>query len=109
MEHLPGTFRDHFPEFLRILKPSGKMIFSVPGPDMSKPTVEGGEHMASDAERIAAFGQFNHLRRFGNDLPTFLKAHAGAQFSWDGLTSEERATLGANPGSNRFMIWTKDP
>lgn len=107
LEHIPGTFRDHLPGFARILKPGGKMIFSVPGPRAGQNTVEGGEHFDSDEQRIAEFGQFNHLKRFGKDLPEFLDTMPGGEFAWDGISPEERADLGALAKSNRFMIWTK--
>lgn len=107
MEHIPGTYRDHIPAFCRILKPGGKLIFSTPGPDMNALTEEGGEHFATDAERKAKFGQYNHLKKFGRDLPEFLNGLEGGTFAWDSLTTADRAKLGARPGSNRFMIWEK--
>jgi len=108
MEHIPGHFRDHFPGFCRILKPGGKLIFSVPGPNMRALTKEGGEHLASDEERKAQFGQYNHLRAFGRDLPEFLAGLPGGSFAWDDLDDAERARLGCGSKSARFMIWTRD-
>ena len=82
LEHIPGTFRDHLPGFARILKPGGKMIFSVPGPRMQQMTEEGGEHLDAE-ERVARFGTPVHLKQFGRDLPDFLREMPGGSFEWD--------------------------
>jgi phosphoglycolate phosphatase len=107
MEHIPGPFRDLLPQFARIIKPWGYHIFSVPGPDARNDTVEGGEHMASDAERLAAFGQEDHVRQFGKDLPEALEALPNGQFSWDKISTADRAALNVAPYSNRFLVWRK--
>jgi len=108
LEHIPGSFRDHLAEFGRILKPGGHLIFSVPGPKMSVLTVEGGEHLASDAERLRVFGQADHLKLFGRDLPDFLAGLPGGAFAWDPLSAAERQAIGVAENSNRFLVWRKD-
>ena len=74
LEHLAGDWRDHLLEFLRILKPGGKMIYSVPGPIRAGSlTEDGGEHFESDTERTQRFGQRDHYKRFGADLFDYLR------------------------------------
>lgn len=109
LEHVPGTFRDHIPALLRVLKPGGRMICSVPGPRMNAETVEGGELLATDEERLEKFGKIDHFKRFGRDLPEFMAEARGGRFEWDGLTTQERASCGAGLKSCKFMIWTKYP
>jgi phosphoglycolate phosphatase len=108
LEHIPGSFRDHLRGFARILKPGGHHIFSVPGPKGSMLTVEGGEHLASDAERLAKFGQGDHFKMFGHDLPGFLAELPGGSFAWDDLSDADRAEINVAPLSNRFLVWRKD-
>jgi phosphoglycolate phosphatase len=108
LEHIPGQFRDHLPEFARLLKPGGYHIFSIPGPKMSQDTEEGGEHLGSDDERLARFGQVDHYKIFGRDLPVFLSALPGGSFSWDDLSDDDRAAINVAPNSNRFLVWKKD-
>lgn len=72
LEHIPGHWKDHLLEFQRLLAPKGIMFFSVPGPSRKAITLEGGEHLASDSERKALFGQEDHVRRFGSDLEEHL-------------------------------------
>ena len=108
LEHIPGHFGDHLDEFRRILAPGGSMIFSLPGPKMSALTVEGGEHLETDAERLAQFGQEDHFKAFGRDLIEKMEEAPGMSFSWDPLSDAERAALSIPPGSNRFMSWTTD-
>jgi SAM-dependent methyltransferase len=110
LEHIHGTFRDHIPPICRILKPGGMTIFSVPGPDPDAPTtIEGGEHLPDDAERVRTFGQADHVRRFGRDLLEFMESLPNGKFSRDDITVQDRAAISVKPGSNRFLIWTKHP
>jgi len=68
LEHIPGSYRDHLRAFTRLLAPGGKMIFSIPGPYVGQRTVEGGEHLFSDAERLEKFLQGDHFKLIGEDL-----------------------------------------
>ncbi|MGI9514643.1 MAG: class I SAM-dependent methyltransferase [Anderseniella sp.] len=107
LEHLPGHWCDHLEEFKRLLAPSGQMIFSLPGPIMSQLTEEGGEHLSSDEERTAKFGQHDHFRQFGSDLITCMQDSEGMQFEYDDVSDAERERLNVGTGKDRLMIWTK--
>jgi len=107
LEHIPGSFRDHVNEFCRMLKPGGCMIFSVPGPTTNRVTIEGGEHLSSDAERLAKFGQRDHLKLFGQDLAQYMASIPGGDFSLDGLSSNQRAQISIPPMSTRFLLWRR--
>lgn len=107
MEHIPGPFQNTLMAQFRVLKIGGRLIFSIPGPRMSQDTVEGGEFMASDDERMAVFGQANHLKRFGRDLPGFMEGVEQGQFRFDALTWQERVAISVRPGSDRVMVWEK--
>lgn len=107
LEHIPGSFRDHVNEFCRMLKPGGCMIFSVPGPTTNRITIEGGEHLSSDAERLAKFGQHDHFKLFGQDLAQHMASIPGGDFSFDGLSNSQRAQLSIPPLSTKFLLWRR--
>ena len=108
LEHIPGTFRDHILPVCRILKPGGMTIFSVPGPQVDAPiTIEGGEHLPDDAERVRKFGQADHVRRFGRDLLEFMESLPNGRFTKDDLTDRDRAGISVKPRSNSVLIWAK--
>ncbi|MCG6859301.1 MAG: class I SAM-dependent methyltransferase [Salaquimonas sp.] len=107
LEHIPGHWKDHLTGLVRWLKPGGVMIFSIPGPYRDGPTVEGGEHLPSDAERLEKFLQEDHFRLFGNDLEPFLRDLEGGELLSDGVTDERRAELGVRPGKAPFFVWRK--
>lgn len=107
LEHVPGHYRDHLCALLRLLRPGGLMIFSVPGPYMDRDTKEGGEHLASDAERLAQFLQEDHFKRFGRDFVAGLATLAGASLIGDGVTDARRAELGVRPSKSPFFILSK--
>lgn len=76
LEHIPGSFKLHIDEFFRILKPGGVMAFTIPENRIKSgtiKTVEGGEFLESDAERLKMFGQIDHYKYFGLDLLDYLK------------------------------------
>jgi SAM-dependent methyltransferase len=109
LEHVPGHWRDHIAALMRIVKPGGLMIFSVPGPYMDRDTVEGGELLASDRERLEKFLQEDHFRLFGRDLESHLESLAGTALLADGVTDAKRAELGVRPGKAPFFILRKEP
>ena len=109
LEHVPGHWRDHVAKLLRVVKPGGLMIFSVPGPYMDRDTVEGGEHLASDKERLEKFLQEDHLKLFGRDFVRHLHAMEGAVLLPDGVSEETRARLSVRPGKAPFFILRKQP
>ena len=104
--YMPGKYRDTLAEIARILKPGGHHIFSVPGPDLSMTTQEGGEHLDDD-EREKVYGKYGHIKKMGKDLIETLKALPGGQFRYDELSNEDRARIGVTPGSNRLLLWRK--
>lgn len=109
LEHVPGHWRDHIVKLLRVVKPGGLMILSVPGPYMDRDTVEGGEHLASDAERLEKFLQVDHLKLFGRDFIQHLRTIEGASLLPDGVSDETRASLSARPGKSPFFVLRKQP
>lgn len=104
LEHVPGHYGDHLVALLRLLRPGGLMIFSVPGPYMDRDTQEGGERLASDAERLELFLQEDHLKRFGRDFVGRLASLDGARLIGDGMTDARRAELGVRPAKSPFFI-----
>ncbi|MCB1463035.1 MAG: methyltransferase domain-containing protein [Nitratireductor sp.] len=108
LEHIPGHWKDHLAGLFRWLKPGGMMIFSVLGPYKGNPTVEGGEQLASDAERIERFGLKDHLKMFGDDFAPFLRDMKGAKLLDDGVSDERRAEISVRPGKAPFFVWRKD-
>ena len=106
LEHIPGSYKEILLMFSRIIKPWGYHIFSVPGPNLRCDTVEGGEFL-TDGERTAQFGQSDHVRMFGRDLPETLKSMPNGTFSWDNISNEDRAAISVGPWSNRFLVWRK--
>ncbi|MFK5977644.1 MAG: methyltransferase domain-containing protein [Rhizobiaceae bacterium] len=107
LEHIPGHYGDHLIAFTRMLAPGGKMIFSVPGPYLDRQSVEGGEHLASDAERLEKFLQEDHYKMLGADFVDFLRGMEGGALISDGITPEIREQLNVRPGKAPFFVWQK--
>jgi len=107
MEHIPGHYGDHLHAFVRLLAPGGKMIFSVPGPYKGTKTREGGEHLASDAERLEKFLQEDHFRLFGDDLIETLESLPGGTLLADGMDDPLRAGISVRPGKAPFFVWQR--
>ena len=108
LEHIPGHYGDHLRAFTRLLAPGGKMIFSIPGPYLDRPTREGGEHLASDAERLEQFLQEDHYKMIGDDFFDVLDALPGGKRLEEGVSEERRAALSVRPGKAPFFIWQRD-
>lgn len=90
-EHIPGHWKDCIYPFMRIVKPGGKMIFTVPwGSRPPELTVEGGEHLKTDDERTKLFGQRDHLRLFGLDLIEYLSQLDGFKFEMDSIDAVDK-------------------
>lgn len=68
LEHIPGSFKEHLDEFVRLIKPGGYMVFTLPQVRMNCDTIEGGEYLSTDADRLKAHGQGDHYKTFGKDL-----------------------------------------
>ncbi len=107
LEHIPGHWRDHVTALMRVVKPGGLMIFSVPGPYMAHATREGGENLATDAERLEQFLQEDHFKLFGHDFVEGLGKMAGVELVPDGVTDQRRAQLCVRPGKAPFFILGK--
>lgn len=60
-------------ELLRVTAPGGKAILQVPWCDDLDTTIDDGP-LASDEERLIAYGQIDHVRVFGKDYPDRLRA-----------------------------------
>lgn len=71
LEHIPGDFRDHVASFTRIMRKGGSMLFSVPS---IKPyaSIQGGEYLSSDEDRIRLHGQSDHYKTFGCDFIEYM-------------------------------------
>jgi SAM-dependent methyltransferase len=71
LEHIPCAVDSVLAATMRALKPGGRLIFGIPIADGI--TVENLWPDLTREERIATFGQHDHLRRFGSqDFPRFL-------------------------------------
>lgn len=71
LEHVPSHL-DAKQEVYRILRKGGHCIFTVPQRDKLKTTYEDST-ITSKADREKAFGQFDHLRMYGDDFNLFLE------------------------------------
>ena len=107
LEHIPGHFGDHLRGFARIVKPGGYMIFSVPGPYLDRKTVEGGELLSSDAERLERFLQEDHFKLLGADFVEFVAEMEGGGLLDDGVDDAIRQKLSVRPGKAPFFVWHK--
>ena len=107
LEHIPGHYGDHLAAFTRLLAPGGRMIFSIPGPYAGQSTREGGEHLATDAERLEQFLQEDHYRLFGDDFVPTLQSLPGGSLRMDDLEDADREGLSVRPGKARFYIWQR--
>ena len=65
LEHVPNDI-DAMKELFRVLKKNGEAILQVPISKNSKKTYEDFS-ITNPEERIAAFGQFDHVRIYGQD------------------------------------------
>jgi SAM-dependent methyltransferase len=108
LEHIPGSYKDHLPEFARILKPGGTMVLSIPGPYLDLDTKEGGEHFEDDKQRLKQFLQEDHFKVFGRDFEPFLASMAGGTLISDGIDDELRQSISVRPGKAPFFVWQKD-
>ncbi len=77
LEHIPGDYRDHLRQFVRLLGPGGHMIFTLPGVSRTLKTVQGGENLPSDEERLRLHGQSDHYKSFGYDLIEWFNSAPG--------------------------------
>jgi SAM-dependent methyltransferase len=71
LEHIPND-RLAMSELYRVLKPNSRAILQVPYSPILETSLED-EAIASPEEREINFGQFDHVRLYGNDYPKRLK------------------------------------
>jgi len=72
LEHVPD-YRRALREVHRVLCPTGWGIFTVPQKDGLTATYEDSS-VATSKDREEHFGQWDHLRIFGDDFPIILQA-----------------------------------
>lgn len=101
LEHIPGDYRDHLAQFVRILRPGGHMVFTLPGISKSARTVQGGEHLSSD-QRLRLHGQSDHYKSFGYDLVEWFKSATGSFGPMD-IPFDVRSALRA-PADSIFVF-----
>lgn len=82
LEHIPGDYRDHLTQFVRLLRSGGHMVFTVPGISRSSKTVQGGENLPSDEERLRLHGQSDHYKSFGYDFIDWFGSAPGNFAPW---------------------------
>jgi SAM-dependent methyltransferase len=101
LEHIPGDFRDHLVQFVRILRPNGHMVFTLPGISRSSITIQGGENLPQDEDRLRLHGQSDHYKSFGYDLIDWFNSVKGSFFPMD-IPTEVRVSLCA-PSDSIFV------
>jgi len=102
LEHIPGDYRDHLGQFVRILRPGGHMVFTLPGISRTAMTVQGGEHLPSDEDRLRLYGQSDHYKSFGYDLLEWFNSAKGCFWPMD-IPADVRSALRA-PDDSIFVF-----
>ena len=75
-EHIPGDFRTHVDQFHRLLSKNGAMVFTIPDLWITqgvKYSIQGGEDLETDEDRLREHGQEDHYKTFGYDLVDYLQ------------------------------------
>lgn len=101
LEHVPDDARA-MREILRVLKPGGHAVLQVPLSANSPTTIEDPS-IADPKERERVYGQFDHLRLYGQDYGDRLKA---AGFRVERLQLAQRKEFeryGLNPSEDLFV------
>ena len=73
LEHVPNVSRA-LAELFRVMKPGAVAIIAVPDGRQHATTREDTGGNMTAAERLEAFGQVDHVRRFGRDVDQILAA-----------------------------------
>jgi SAM-dependent methyltransferase len=90
LEHIPGNYQHHIRRFAEILKPGGRMVFTIPAIRMDSLTVEGGENLPTDEARLRAHGQADHLKTFGRDFLDYMDSLQGGTFETASVSNDVR-------------------
>lgn len=102
LEHVPDDAKA-MSELLRVLKPGGWAIMQVP---VSGETTQEDLTITSAEERLRLYGQHDHVRQYGRDYATRLRA-AGFQVKVDEyaaqLPNEERLRYGVRPDEELYL------
>jgi len=85
LEHIPDD-KKAISEIYRVLKPGGSFVLTVP---MSSSPTTMEQPLESDEERTRLYGQFDHVRLYGQDFPERLR---NAGFDVDMYNTETLAT-----------------
>jgi SAM-dependent methyltransferase len=97
MEHIPDDARA-FAEIARVLRPGGAALFMVPVSLKLERTLEDPA-LTSPAERLARFGQSDHVRIYARDFAYRIEAAGFAVEAYDAFAAapERAAALRLNP------------
>jgi SAM-dependent methyltransferase len=99
LEHIPDD-RLAMSEIYRVLKGGGKAILQVPISNISESTFEDFS-VSTAAQREIVFGQFDHIRIYGQDYTERLK-EVGFKVNRMNI-SEEYSQYGVNPLEDLFI------
>ncbi len=99
LEHIPEDSKA-MSELFRVLKPGGKAVLQVPISKNSLKTVEDFT-ITDRAQREALFGQFDHVRIYGQDYEQRLRT---VGFTVNRVNiSEKYKSMGLNPDEDIFV------
>lgn len=104
LEHVV-SYQMALAEIKRILKPGGKAILQVPIGKLLKVTIEDTT-LTSEKEREERFGQYDHVRLFGQDYSKILK-EAGfsvREFKSGELCNNQEKKYALNPDEIIFEV-----
>jgi predicted SAM-dependent methyltransferase len=101
LEHIPGDYRRHLDAFLRILRPGGHMVFTIPPVYMNRSTIQDGENLPSDEDRIRMHGQKDHYKTFGKDFVEWFQERSDGSFWAMSIPDDVRAINSAHDG----FVW----
>ncbi|GGC94973.1 methyltransferase domain-containing protein [Chelatococcus reniformis] len=116
LEHIPCSVPDTLLQFVRILRPGGTMLFSVPF--RGERTDEDLSPELSEEDRKRRFAQGDHMRIFGSiDFPKLLEQVLGSDCLYrqiDHFTKEELLAAGVpwsggrEPNGTSLFVFRKE-